>query len=79
MLGGVKQVKNYFLVRNGEYTRSEIRGINNHNERLKDSYRNEDIDSDRSSFNVHFKRPDGLYTEVLDRLVDEKKVSLRGL
>ena len=72
-------MQNYFLIRNGAYTRGEIRGINAHNERLKNEYRNPDINPARSSRNIQFKRPDGLYTEVLDRLVDEKKVSLRGL
>lgn len=71
--------KNHFLIRNGGYTRNEIRGINAHNERLKDEYRNPDINLDRSSLNVRFKRPDGLYTEVLDCLVAEKRVSIRGL
>ena len=70
---------NYFLIRNGEYRRSEIRGINAHNERLKDVYRNTDIDQSRNGFNIHFKQPDELYTEVLDCLVTEKKVSTRGL
>lgn len=72
-------MKDYFLIRNGAYTRGEIRGINAHNERMRDEYRNPDINLGRSGLNIHFKRPGGLYTEVLDRLVDEKKVSLRGL
>ena len=71
--------KNYFIIRNGAYTRGEIRGINNHNERLKDEYRNPDIDPARSDLNVHFKTPCGSYTEVLDKLVKEESVSLRGL
>lgn len=70
---------NYSIIRNGEYRRNEIRGINAHNERLKEAYRNPDIDSSRSELNIHFKRPNGLYTEVLDRLVTAKKVSIRGL
>lgn len=32
-------MQNYFVIRNGAYTRGEIRGINAHNERLKDEYR----------------------------------------
>ena len=71
--------KNFSLIRNGCYTRSEIRGINAHNERLKDEYRNPDIDLAQSRLNVHFKEPRGLYTEALDRMVSEKKVTLRGL
>lgn len=69
----------YVVIRNGSYRRSEIRGINDHNERRKDSYRNPDIDPQRSSLNVHFKNPNASYTEVLDRLVADEKVSLRGL
>jgi len=72
-------MQNYFLIRNGAYTRGEIRGINAHNERLKDEYRNPDINPTRSSLNVRFKQPGGLYSEVLDRLVAKKKVSTRGL
>lgn len=64
---------NYFLIRNGEYRRSEIRGINAHNERLKDSYRNPDIDTTRRKLNIHFKAPDGLYTEALDTLLEKKE------
>lgn len=71
--------KNFSLIRNGCYTRSEIRGINAHNERLKDEYRNPDIDLAQSRLNVHFKEPRGLYSEALDRMVSEKKVTLRGL
>lgn len=70
---------NYVVIRNGAYTRSDIRGINLHNERFKDEYRNPDIDSTRSRLNIHFKKPAGLYAETLAKLVDEKKVSLRGL
>ena len=69
----------FVVIRNGSYRRSEIRGINDHNERRKDSYRNPDIDPQRSSLNIHFKNPNASYTEVLDRLVADEKVSLRGL
>ena len=72
-------MSNYTLIRNGEYRRSEIRGINAHNERLKEEYRNPDINPSRSELNVHFRQPSGLYTAVLDQLVSEKKVSTRGL
>ena len=72
-------MSNYTLFRNGEYRRSEIRGINAHNERLKEEYRNPDINPSRSELNVHFRQPSGLYTAVLDQLVSEKKVSTRGL
>ena len=70
---------NYTLIRNGEYRRSEIRGINAHNERLKEAYRNPDIDTTRSILNIHFKTPSGLYAEMLDHLIDEKRVSTRNL
>ena len=69
----------YTLIRNGEYRRSEIRGINAHNERLKEDYRNPDIDISRSILNIHYKKATGRYTEMLDRLVTTKKVSTRGL
>lgn len=69
----------YAVIRNGAYTRSEIRGINDHNERRRESYRNPDIESARSQLNIHYKRPNASYTEILDTLVAEGKVSLRGL
>lgn len=69
----------YAVIRNGAYRRSEIRGINDHNERRKKIYSNIDIDSTRSNLNVHFKSPDANYTEMLDRLVSTGTVSLRGL
>ncbi len=72
-------MNNYFFIRNGSYTRSEIAGVNNHNERYNESYRNVDIVPSRSRLNVHFKTPDGSYTKMLDTLVSTGKVSLRGL
>ena len=71
--------QNYTVVRNGVYRRSEIHGINDHNERRKESYRNADIVPDRSCYNIHYKSPKKSYTEILDRLLAEKKVSTRGL
>ncbi len=72
-------MSNFAIIRNGEYRRSEIRGINAHNERLKEEYRNPDIDTTRSGLNLHFKRPDALYSKVLDHLIEENKVSTRNL
>lgn len=69
----------YAVVRNGAYRRSEIHGINDHNERRKESYRNADIVPDRSCYNIHYKSPEKSYTEILDSLLAEKKVSTRGL
>lgn len=69
----------YFVIRNGDYTRSRIHGINDHNERRKESYRNVDIVPSRSRLNVHFRAPSASYTEMLDAMVATGKVSLRGL
>ena len=44
-------------VRNQSRTESNIADAEAHNERLKTCYRNEDIISERSSLNIHFKEP----------------------
>lgn len=70
---------NYAVICNATYTRTQVRGINDHNERLKGTYRNIDIDTSRSALNYHWKRPMASYTSLLDKMVADGDVSLRGL
>ena len=69
----------YFVIRNGHYTRKEIRRIEAHNERKKAHYTNCDVVPERSAMNVHFKGCETTYTQKLDELVQEGVVSTRGL
>lgn len=66
-------------VRNMRLTAAQIMNTQRHNEREKDSYVNQDIVLEMSKYNVHFKRPSGSYTEMFDRLEQEKIISTRGL
>ena len=68
-----------FLIRNRGYTRSKIDGINAHNERTKDRYRNCDLIPERSADNIHFKTPSNSYTAMLDEMLAQGAVSTRGL
>ena len=45
-------------------TADDLAKVQEHNEREKDSYSNEDIEPERSSLNVHFKAPTAGYAEM---------------
>ena len=50
------------------------------NERQNESYANMNVDLERSPLNVHFKDTGGLtYNEYFQKLIDEGKISTRGL
>jgi hypothetical protein len=49
--------------RNMRLTTSKLKNAQQHNEREKESYVNQDIVSERSHLNVHFKKPDCGYLE----------------
>lgn len=66
-------------VRNVNLTDKEIGNAQKHNEREKDSYRNEDIVIERSEWNVHYKDPAGDYDKVFDQMVSDRLISTRGL
>ena len=66
-------------VRNVNLTDKEIGNAQKHNEREKDSYRNEDIVLERSEWNVHYKDPAGDYDKVFDQMVSDRVISTRGL
>lgn len=71
--------KDYFLIRNGSYTRKEIARIESHNERLKEHYTNCDVVLERSNENVYFKRCEGSYLEAFDAREHAGIFSTRGL
>lgn len=73
--------ENYIVARVGQYTRSDIKGIQIHNERKTDSHANPDIIPERKDHNIQFieNYKGELYTEVFDKLVEEKKISTSGL
>ena len=53
--------------------------IQEHNEREKTNYSNQDIVPERTPMNVHFKTPSASYTEIFAQLEREKVISTRGL
>ena len=57
----------------------DVAKIQEHNEREKTHYSNQDIVSERTPMNVHFKAPFASYTEMFDRMEQEKVISTRGL
>ena len=71
--------KDRTVVRNTPRTAMTIPDAEKHNERKKESYRNEDIVPERSSLNVHYKSPTGSYSEMFSRMEQEGIISTRGL
>ena len=57
----------------------DVAKIQEHNEREKTQYSNQDIVPERTAMNVHFKAPTASYTEMFDRMEQEKVISTRGL
>lgn len=60
-------------------TADDLAKVQEHNEREKDSYSNQDIVPERISMNVHFKEPSGSYEEMFAQLEQDKVISTRGL
>ena len=65
--------------RNMDVTDNDIGDAQAHNEREKEIYSNEDIISERSSLNVHFKEPTGSYAEMFEQMKADNIISTRGL
>ena len=57
----------------------DVAKIQEHNEREKKYYSNQDIVAERTAMNVHFKAPTASYTEMFEQLEREKVISTRGL
>ena len=53
--------------------------IQEHNEREKTNYSNQDIVPEHTAMNVHFKAPTASYAEMFGQLEREKVISTRGL
>lgn len=66
-------------VRNVNLSETKISNTQRHNEREKDSYRNEDIVPERTAYNVHYKTPTGAYSEMFAQMEASKIISTRGL
>ncbi len=66
-------------VRNVNLSETKISNTQRHNEREKDSYRNEDIVPERTAYNVHYKTPTGNYSEMFAQMEASKIISTRGL
>ena len=66
-------------VRNLTVSDKAVGNTQQHNEREKDSYRNPDIIPQRTSWNVHFKKPAASYTDLFSQLEADGTISTRGL
>ena len=63
-----------------QYKASGLDKIYRHNERRNQSYGNENVITEMSRYNIHFKDPgDETYTEIFRRLEAEGVISTRGL
>ena len=65
--------------RNMRLTAARIGNAQQHNEREKESYVNQDIVPERTHLNVHFKKPVGSYAEMFQKLKEDGVISTRGL
>ena len=70
---------NYSVARVVTYTRQSIGKAERHNERKNKVYSNMNVDLEQTKNNIHYKACNTTYNERLKELVDENKVSLRGL
>ena len=72
--------KHYSVARVVQHTQAGVGKFERHIERKNESYENMNVDLSRTHLNVHFKScGEQTYNQTLDKLVEEGKVSLRGL
>ena len=64
--------------RNMRLTAARIGNAQQHNEREKGSYVNQDIVPERTRLNVHFKEPTGSYAEMFQKLKEDGVISTRA-
>ena len=69
---------NRTVVRNQAYRAAEFSVRERHNERKNESYHNGDIEPERFHLNVHFKKTDGTYSEMFERMKSDDTISTRG-
>ena len=68
------------LARNQDLeTPADVAKVQEHNEREKDSYSNQDIVPERTSLNVHFKAHTDDYVKMFEQMEQDKVISTRGL
>ena len=60
-------------------TPADVAKVQEHNEREKDSYSNQDIVPERTSLNVHFKAPMDDYVKMFEQMEQDGVISTRGL
>ena len=65
--------------RNMRLTTAKLKNVQQHNEREKESYVNQDIVPERSHLNVHFKQPDSGYLEQFEQMEADGFISTRGI
>ena len=65
--------------RNMRLTATKIGNTQQHNEREKDSYVNQDIVPERTPLNVHFKTPSAGYQEMFAQMEADGLISTRGI
>ena len=60
-------------------TPDDVAKVQEHNEREKDSYSNQDIVPERTSLNVHYKAPTEDYVKMFEQMEQDGVISTRGL
>ena len=60
-------------------TAADVAKIQEHNEREKNSYSNQDVVPERTHLNVHFKAPTAGYLEMFEQMERNNVISTRGL
>ena len=60
-------------------TPADVAKVQEHNEREKDSYSNQDIVPERTSLNVHFKASTDDYVKMFEQMEQDGVISTRGL
>jgi len=60
-------------------TPDDVAKIQEHNEREKDSYSNQDIVPERTPLNTHFKAPTDDYVKMFEQMEQDGVISTRGL
>ena len=60
-------------------TPADVAKVQEHNEREKNSYSNQDIVPERTSLNVHYKAPTDDYVKMFEQMEQDGVISTRGL
>ena len=60
-------------------TLDDVAKVQEHNEREKESYSNQDIDTTQTYRNIHFKTPTDSYAAMFNQMIADGVISTRGL